>query len=171
MNDLSRNDADINGTSLYLEHIAITPKQMMTLTTHTCIRSCTSLRAYLAFAWRMRSLRKHSEGGTRFETATLIGLIAGEWYPMNNEDSILLPVLTGGLAYRGCYSYGGPSSKPRPYQSPALPIASSPDFSVTFCYSLTFNINSKSKGVSFQLNCIAYMHFRRLYYARFPSMQ
>ncbi len=81
---------------------------------------------------------------------------------MNNEDSILLPVLTGGLAYRGRYSYGGPSSKPRPYQSPALPIASSPDFSVTFCYSLTFNINSKSKGVSFQLNCIAYMHFRRL---------
>ncbi len=112
----------IDRTSLYLERIAITPKQMMT--THTCIRSCTSLRAYLAFAWRMRSLRKHSEGGTSFETATLIGLIAGEWYPMNNEDSILLPVLTGGLAYKGCYSYGGPSSKPRPYQSPALPIAS-----------------------------------------------
>ncbi len=39
-------------------------------------------------------------------------------------------------------------------------------FSVTFCYSLTFNINSKSKGLSFQLNCIAYMHCRRLYYAR-----
>ncbi len=41
----------------------------------------------------MRSLRKHSEGGTRFKTATLTGLIAGETiqpYPMNNETSILL---------------------------------------------------------------------------------
>ncbi len=39
-------------------------------------------------------------------------------------------------------------------------------FSVTLCYSLTFNINSKSKGLSFQLNCVACMHFGRLYYAR-----
>ncbi len=31
---------------------------------------------------------------------------------MNNEASILLPVLTGGLAYRACYGYGGPASKP-----------------------------------------------------------
>ncbi len=44
-------------------------------------------------------------------------------------------------------------------------------FSVTFCYSLAFNINSKSKALSFQLNCIAYMHFRRLYYARSSSVQ
>ncbi len=64
---------------------------------------------------KMHSLRKHSEGGACFETATLIGLIADEWqfnYIQWTMRLVFLLVLTGGLAYRGCYGYGGPSSKP-----------------------------------------------------------
>ncbi len=49
---------------------------------HTCIRSyffACLLHRIVRSTWKMCSLRKHSEGGTRFETATLIGLIADEW--------------------------------------------------------------------------------------------
>ncbi len=52
-----------------------------------------------------RSLRKHSEGGTSFETATLIGLIADEWqlnytqWTMRLEFAVSLDWWTGVLAY------------------------------------------------------------------------
>ncbi len=50
--------------------------------------------------WRMPSLRKHSESGTRFETATLIGLIADEWqfnyiqWTMIGVDRLSAPILS-----------------------------------------------------------------------------
>ncbi len=124
VNDLSRNDADRQ--SKFIFRIHCNHSKIDDNNSHTCIRSCTSLRAF-CFTVPMCSFRKLSEGGTFFETATLSGLIADEWQFNNIQLSmrlVFLPVLTGGLAYRGCYGYGGPPQSPRPpRRSPALPIA------------------------------------------------
>ncbi len=74
--------------------------------------------------WRMPSLRKHSEGGTRFETATLIGLIADEWQFNYIQWTMRLEFAVSGLAYWRIGDVTVMEAPPRSSrQSPALPIA------------------------------------------------
>ncbi len=110
--DRSRNDADRQNRFIF--RINCSHSKINDDDSHTCIRSCASLRAYLAFCfstWRMRSLRKHSEDGTRFETATLTGLIAGEWQ-FNNIHRTMRLIFWLVYPYRVCFGFAGPSSKP-----------------------------------------------------------
>ncbi len=110
----------IDRTSSYLEYIAITPKQMTTTHTPAYFFACLfSLFYHIVHStWRMRSLRKYPEGGTRFETATLIGLIADQWqfsYIQLTMRLVFLSILTGGLAYRVCVTVmEAPPQYPRP---------------------------------------------------------